>query len=273
MAERTLFPEWRAQNQNTRYPFSSRATLTNDEGRVLLEGVLLDGALYPIGAATGLFLASAEITFQTVTLTLATPTQPAIATGSFDLLNPPDQIIFYDAYGRPAGNLISEGRRLSLFQSWGVGTHTFSAAQTEFAASCVFPTPEVGVRGIRLETGELFVGDVWIVGGAGVVLRASDSSTVEANGDAQSVTNIRIDVVGDPLFRRRLCSPANMFVTPQFVTTLRVVGPNMTFDVTPDASGTVRIATSNDLVADTVLRIHTTATSIEIGAVGSGTNT
>ena len=159
MAERTLFPEWRKQQETTRYPFSERATLTNSTGRVLIEGTFLDAAMYPIGATAGLFISTFEITHQDATLTLATPTQPDLATASFGLVTPPDELVFEDAFGRPAGVIITESRRLGLFQSWGVGTHEFLSTETEFAASVVFPTPEVGVRGIRLETGEVFVGD------------------------------------------------------------------------------------------------------------------
>lgn len=273
MADRVITPEWKASNQNTRFPFSSAATLTNAEGRVLLEGVMLDAALYVIGATAGLFLAAAEVTFQTVTLTLATPTQPDLATGVFDLIRPPDQVVFYDAYGRPAGTLVSESRRLGLFQSWGVGRHEFLAAQTEFAASCVFPTPEVGVRGIRLETGQLFVGDVWLVGDAGVVLRVA-AAVVPVPGTARqrTIQTIRVDVVGDPLFRRRLCQPENLFATPRFLRAIRVVGQNMTFDVAADAGGNVRLSTMDAPGGDTVLRVKTTDAGIEISAVGSVAN-
>ncbi len=271
--ERTLFPQWRKQNEPTKYPFSERATLTNTNNRVLTEGTFLDAALYPIGASAGLYMQSVQIDFQTVTITLSAPGQGVLATGEFPLVTPPDQIVFTDSYGRPAGVLVSEGRRLGLFQSWGVGLHEFLPEESEFAASCVFPTPEIGVRGIVLESGDVFVGDVWIVGDDGVVVR-SETETVPVPGTCgtRQITAIRLDVVGDPLFRRRLCQPSELFDTPRFVQNIHVIGPNMTFDLTPDAAGNVRLATINDLASDTVLRIKTTTDGITIGAVGSVTD-
>lgn len=274
MAERILFPEWRKQNDPTKYPFSDAATLINGEGRFIAEGTFLDAALYPIGDSTGLYLTKAVVAFQTVTLYVGTLINPEMASGEFELVNPPNEVTLFDIYGRPAGVLVSEGRRLGVFQSWGVGTHEFAQGQSEFAASCVFPTPEVGVRGIRLETGELFVGDVWLVGDDGVVFSVSDAQVpVPGTCETRAVRQIRIDVVGDPLFRRRLCQPNNLFETPKFLKQLRVIGPNMDFTVLPDPAGNLNMSVVNDLAADTVLRITQTETGIEIGAVGSVTDT
>jgi hypothetical protein len=130
------------------------------------------------------------------------------------------------------------------------------------------------VRGIQLETGELFVGDVWLVGDDGVVLQ-SEELTVPVPGtcETQTLQVIRVDVVGDPLFRRRLCADANLFSTPQFVQRLRVVGPNMTFDAVPDSNGNVSLTTVDDLAERPVLRIRTKQEGIEISAVGSALNT
>jgi len=273
MAERTLFPQWRKQQETTKYPFSERATLVNSENRVFIEGAFLDAALYPIGANVGLYVSTVTIDFQKVVLTLAAPGQTAIATGEFSLINAEDEIVFFDVYGRPAGVIISESRRLGVFQSWGVGVHEFSREQTEFAATCVFPTPEIGVRGVQLETGELFVGDVWLVGDDGVVLRTEEIEVpVPGTCTTRRLQAIRVDVVGDTLFRRRLCDPANLFTTPRFVQTIEFVGPNMTYSLTPDTSGNALLSTIDDLAADTVLRIKTTPNGIEIGAVGAVTN-
>lgn len=41
MAERILFPEWRKQQEATKYPFAEYATLRNGTGRFFIEGVFL----------------------------------------------------------------------------------------------------------------------------------------------------------------------------------------------------------------------------------------
>lgn len=274
MPERIQFPQWRAENDATRYPFSAAATLVNAAGRVIVEGTFVDAALYPVGAGAGLYVNRVTVDFREVAVYVGTPGQPDLAVGRFPLVDPPDLVALADPVGRPAGVLVSGESRLGLFQTWGEGTHEFEPGETEFAAGCVFPTPEVGVRAVRLATGELFVGDVWLVGGDGVVLRTgTEDVPVPGTCATRRVRTVRVDVVGDPLFRRRLCRPNDLFQTPRFVKTVRVVGPNMTFECGPDAAGNLILTAVNDLAADTVLRVGATADGIEIGAVGSALDT
>lgn len=274
MPEQILYPEWRRQNQTTHYPFSSRASLTNAAGRVFVEGLFIDAALYPIGAGAGLYLSSVAIDHETVLVTLSDPVNGQLATGEIPLINPPDDIVLTDAFGRPAGILVGESQRLSQFQSWGVGLHTFLANDTEFAATVCFPTPEVGVRGIRLDSGELFVGDVWMIGSDGVVLRREvvdvDATCNDAGGSREV---IRVDVVGDPLFRRQLCVPASLFEPPRFIRSIMVVGPNGTLTCEPDAAGNIAITGNNHTANDTVLRIVTTPAGLRVSAVGQQVTT
>ena len=118
----------------------------------------------------------------------------------------------------------------------------------EFAATCVTPMPAAGVRGFTTPDGTLFTGDVWLVGEDGVVVREEDGA-------------VRIDVVGDPLFRRRLCQPVQLFTTPRFVKTIN--------GMRPDARGDFKITAGRALAADTVLRVYTDDTGgITFEAVG-----
>jgi hypothetical protein len=268
MAKQVQGSQWRKQNDPTKYPFAANAKLQNGSGRVIVEGTFLDAALYPIGDATGLFVTSVTVGFQTVTVTVGTEVAPALGTGTFDAIDPPDEVALVDTLGRPAGVLVSEGLRLGLFRSWGVGTHEFLPDETPFCGSCVFPTPEPGLRGITLETGELFIGDVWLIGDDGVVLRASEETRTAGDGTSRRVQVIRVDVVGDPLFRRRLCQPNNLFETPRFLREIRFVGPNMDFVCGPDDAGNVRLAVTNDLVSDTILRLNSTSTGVTVGVAG-----
>lgn len=273
MPERRLYTEWRRSTEATRYPFSERASLVNEEGIVLLEGTFLDAALTVIGAQAGLFLAQAVVDHDQVTLVLGDPQNANLASGSFKLVQPESVISFTDTFGRPAGVLVSESQRLGIFQSWGVGTHVFLPEQTEFAATVCFPTPEAGLRGILLDDGTLFTGDVWLIGDDGVVLRVEDVNLPAVCGlAARTVQVIRVDIVGDPLFRRRLCTPVNLFQTPQVLRRLRVIAPNISFECGPDAAGDIKLAVHNDLIADTVLRLNSTPDGLVIGAIGSETD-
>ncbi len=260
--QRNINREWRAQNDSTRYPFSSQATLTSRDGRSLVEGTFLDAALHPVGGQVGMYLSRVAITHQEVTVWVGDAGSALRCSGTFDLIRPDDLVALFDADGRSAGVLVSESARLGIFQSWGVGEHNFARADSEFCACCCTPTPEAGLRGVRLPDGEVLTGEVWLLGDDGVVLRSSQ----EVVG-GRSVTVVRVDVVGDPLFRRRLCSPDELFVTPNFVKTLRVVHSGGTFDCVPDEHGNVRLAADGE---GTVLRVRTTGDGLVIGMAGKG---
>ncbi len=269
MVERRLHPEWRAENEPTKYPFGSNATLTNDVD-VIIEGVFLDAILYPIGGQERVFLSRVDVNHDTVTVTIGDLINPALAAGSFDLLAPPDRFKLEDEFGRPAGVLVSESIRLSTFQSWIVGTHVFTVDQTEFAATVAVPTPELGVRGILLDDGSLFTDEVFLVGDDGVVLSVEESEIPTRCGvPARPISIIRVDIVGDPLFRRRLCDPNDLFVTPRFVETITFDDGKQKVKCGPDGVGDVKMTANNDLAEDTVLRIRATENGIVFEAVGS----
>jgi hypothetical protein len=267
--ERVTYPEWRRSNDSSKYPFSPRAAMANEEGRIFVEGWALDAAMYVIGADGALFISQVEIDHEEVTFTVGTVSDRALATGTVRLINPEDNIVFEDAYGRPAGIIVSESIRLSIFQAWGVGVHVFEPDQTEFCGAVCFPTPEVGVRGVLLPDGTFVTGDVWLVGDDGVVFRMEEHAMPASCGEpARGIRVVRVDVVGDPLFRRRLCVPTDLFNAPKFIRTVRIEAPNQTFECAPDEAGDLKITVTNDAASDTVLRVVTTPAGIRIGVAG-----
>ncbi len=171
-----------------------------------------------------------------MTLAVGDGTAATLATTAFDPLAPQELLELTDQYGRPAGVLVSDVTRLAVFQTWPLGAHRFQPAATEFCASCVIPMPQVGVQGFLTDDGTLFTGDVWIVGEDGVVVRQDGDGVV------------RFDVVGDPLFRRRLCQPVQLFATPRFIKTVN--------GMKPDERGDFKITVGRALAGDTVLRVY-----------------
>lgn len=262
-------PEFRAEFAPTNYPFSDGALLTNRSGDVIDPASFLDASLYPIGGGPRLRLANVNVTADTVTLTVGDEANAARASGSFSVVDPPAAVPLRDALGRPAGLLVSEPSRLAAFGAWALGDHAFTADQAEFVAACCIPTPEPGVRGVLLDDGTLLTGEVWVVGGAGVVLRTGSAAEVSGPGVTTTTTQIRIDVVGDPLYRRQLCLPDGLFTTPRVIKTVRVVSGPEQFDLTPDEYGNINISVHNAEAGDTVLRVRTTPGGIVFEAVGS----
>lgn len=250
MPERILFPEFRDEYETTRYPFIDGATLTSGDGQTIDADLFLDASLYPIGSIGGfLYLSKITVRPRSVRITVADRSRKEKAFVEFDPLLAPDTLYVTDEWDRPAGVIVSDPLRLSRFTSWAEGDHNFGADATQFVPSCVIPTPEIGVRGILTEKGELFTGDLMIVGQNGVVVRKEEDDV------------IRIDIVGDVLFRRKLCFPIDLFKPPGFVKTINGCGP--------DRFGNFNITVGGHLNEETIVRIRKTDAGLMIEAVGS----
>lgn len=263
-----VHPEFRDYFETTRYPFADSASLDNAEGDFIGESIFLDASFYPVGGTERLYLSRVEITNDEAILTLGDENTDSLASATFSLVDPGDEIRFTDSFGRPAGLIVSEASRLATFQSWSLGTHLFSVGETEFAARVCIPTPEIGLRGILLEDGSVFTDDIWIVGDDGVIVRR-ETVTVPKTGFTDEVEVhevIRIDVVGDPLYRRRLC--ANVFETPRFLRTITFKHGTDEIMCGPDDSGDVKVSVGSQDAEDTTLRLRILDSGLQFEAVG-----
>lgn len=247
MAERILHPEFRDELEFTRYPFADGATLTADTGQQIELDTFLDASLYPIGAQARLHINRVIVTLNQVTITLADSTRNERASAVFDPLAPPDLLLFADDFGRPAGLMVSEVLRMSRFSAWDVGTHRFTQAAAELAASCVIPTPERGVRAVQDAEDNLLTGDLWLLGDNGVAVREEDG-------------HIRVDIVGDPLFVRKLCTPLRLFTVPNFIRTIN--------GCPPDQYGNYNLTVGDHFNQETIVRIYADNGGLVIEAVG-----
>ena len=249
--EETFFnpPDYRDQNDQSRYPFVDGASrLTNEEGLEIAPDIFIDASLYPVGGDGALYLSAISVAPREVTIWVGSAALPELLSVTFD---PYDDELYVlalrDQYDRDGGVLISTPAGLRVFASWPSGTHTFKPAATQFVTSCVIPTPEVGLRGIITENNELLQGDIWIVGDYGVLVRPEGGT-------------IRVDVVGDPLFLRRLCSPLDKFNPTQFLLTINDCGP--------DDYGNFNLSVDDSLAEKTILRIYQQDGAIKIELIG-----
>jgi len=290
MPSQIRHPEWRSSLDDTSYPFSPVVSLKNSAGMVIPSGVFIDAHLYPIGGDCGTYLSKVVVSSGIITLHIGDDGSESVATTEI-AINALDQytstsgdtvIQLKDAYQRPAGVFVSTPLRISIFAGFGSGEHTFTKAQTEFVATVCMPTPAIGVRGVILPDGSTLTGDVWLVGGSGVILSYLDTEVI-GNCDVLSVEypTIRIDAVGDPLFLRRLCEVENpnpdedLFLTPKFIRAINVVntseeGSSNSWEAVPDAHGRIFVQGNDSLAAKASLRVRTTSEgTLELSVAGS----
>jgi hypothetical protein len=249
MVEHLRHPEWRDELEDVAYPFADGSTLVSTDGFAFSNETFVDASVYPIGGGEGMYISQAIISNREVELHVGDPTTLSLAKATFDPLDPPEEVMLFDDFGRPAGILVARENQLSSFQAWPPGTQTFLTTATQFAARATIPTPEIAVRGILTEAGDVVTGDIWIVGEDGVVIREEDG-------------NIRVDIVGDPLFLRRLCEGvgANLFRTPTFLRTINGKGP--------DDYGNFHINVGDHVAPDTVLRITPSGNGLLFEVIG-----
>lgn len=248
MSERRLFPEFREQFRSTRYPFADSATLAS--GTVTLPAAaFLDASLYIIGAAESVYIHAIDVQPRNITFRFGDRLRTGLATAQFDPLAAADVVPVFDSYARPAGVLVVDPEQLAQFSSWELGTYSFTNAATLLVPSCVIPLPESGVRGVVTDDDQLITHELVVVGSNGVVVREEEPGV------------IRVDVVGDPLFRRKLCEPVELFQTPRWIKTIN--------GCAPDADGHFNLTPGDHLKDDPIVRIYATDVGLMISAVGT----
>lgn len=256
-ASRILFPDFREEQKDSRYPFVDTARLLANDGVTAIQrDTFIDAVFHIIGAGKRIYISAVSITPQKINITFGDETNPALAFTSFApsplAATPSGGLAIYDFLGRPAGMLVATKENLSLFTGWSIGEYTFSIVATEFVSTTVIPAKEPGVRGIMPATKELATGDLWLIGDNGVTFRH------EGVQDGKQI--VRVDVVGVPLFKRAICTPYDRFQSKNFVRTIN--------NCPPDEFGNFTITATGHEVDDTVLRVTQSDGIIFIDAVG-----
>lgn len=260
-SSRILFPQFRDEQSDSKYPFTDDSSLQPSNGLTPLQKeAIIDAVFYPIGGGEAVYLSQIvvnEISFRFVVLTV----DPEVEiTAQYDWSELPDSgqfsLTFSDAYDRPAGILLVAADRVKALSGWAPGTYTFTSSSAQFVSTTFIPAKEPGVRAIKTEQNDFLTGDVWLLGDAGVVLRTEDAHTV------------RVDIIGDALFRRRACADADKVFPPKrFLKTINGCPPDEHGNFTLTATDK-HLPNSAD---DTVLRIYPTLSGVVIEAIGGGT--
>lgn len=252
---RIIFPDFREEQSDSRYPFADSATLRDRTGaREIPRDAFIDAVVHTIGAGRKAYISRITVDNNLITITVSNTENTVTAAATYNPLSPPQNghVALLDQLGRPAGLLILTQNALALFGGWGVGAYVFNATATEFVATVVIPAKENCVRAITNNADQFYTGDVWLIGGNGVVVRAVDAQTV------------RVDIMGEPLFKRILCDTEEAPFEPG--NTLRTIN-----GCGPDEFGNFTLTVTNTAqVADPVLRISPSGDALTISAVGTG---
>ena len=244
-----VFPEFRDEWESLNYPFSDNSTLTTTDGLVIDPSLFLDASVYPAGLSAGGRLVSITGTDTSIIFTVGDALSVNLATATLDKTSLPTVLPLQDSYNRSAGMFLIDPTLLAVIRTWSNGVHRFAVGTADFVASACIPSPAVAVEGVTTNGTELLTGEVWMVGDRGVVLTKTPNQP-----------EIRVDVVGDPLFVRRLCAPVQQFTTPRFIQTIN--------GQKPDKNGNYNITVSNALTPDTILRIYAKDGALQIESAG-----
>lgn len=228
---RIVHPQYRDDNYDTLYPFADNAVLTGSRGYGFTNLTFIDAVLHPPGRTLPQRLTSVVVASLQATLVIGDDSGDSCSC-IVDLTNPSGVLPLKDAVGRPAGLLLADVDQLTLLQNWELGTHTFASAG--FVASATIPDPQIYAKGVT-DGATTVTGDVWLVGEDGVLLTEEDGT-------------IRIDIVGDPLFRRAQCGETASFTAPNYLKTINGIAPN--------ARGMFYLFASQTLTDFPALRVH-----------------
>ena len=242
------FSEWRTSNKHGgKFPFSMNATLTNGDV-TLPASAFIDMRLHAINGQVRQYVSQVQRTDTQYIITFS-DSDDTLASATFNIVDMPTltRIDIVDTAGRPAGVIVTSPQRISAISAIPIGTHVFTDDQTEIDAVVVTPLPQTGVRSMVTPAGDVCFGDVWLVGGTGVVLETQDSDKIVVN------------ITGDVLFKRQQCESTG-FDVPCFIKTIN--------GQPPDEYGDFKIKICGLESSDTVLRIVPGDSGLTITAVG-----
>lgn len=256
--ERILFPQFRDEQNTSRYPFTDSSVLVETEtGLAIANGVFVDATFYPIGGGGSIYLQSIVIGAPGFEFVVTTTSPAVTIRGKYDWRSPPENgvIPFYDAFGRPAGMALVNVENMRQFNSWTQKTYSFGQRSAQFVATTFVPAKEPGVRALRSTANSFLTGDVWFIGDGGIVVRAEGEHT------------IRFDIVGIPLYRRYACAGAEAVFPPKrFVKTINGCPPDEYGNFTITANPLHPNLPANQ--KDVVLRVYPTTNGVVLEALG-----
>jgi hypothetical protein len=185
--------QWEAENRRNPYPFVDTATLRDSSGIVTISpSWVLDAKFWPsMASASRVYLKEINRTKDMLTITIASLDEDLCTTETTDFTK--RRLAFYNANSQQVGFMsFAEGGLVSLHDI-PTGVYRFASDASEFVASALAVEVLTGLNSIKGQTGDALREDFRIVGGEGVML-------IKGSGN-----KIRVDIIGDPYYRRDVC--------------------------------------------------------------------
>ena len=225
-----LFTEFENENVLRVYPFASGCTTADTTGSQIGIGVLVDAALYPVNPTGELYLSrigvdgTISISDDKGVVMTATASNGAI-------------LEFYDtsSFRRHVGTLVASSADALAVLVNVYHDRVFTAKETRFAASCVFPIVNDGV--LSLDIGGLGPAD-------GNVAFANDDNDVVRVATSQNGDKLRFDVIPKPHVAK-LSSIQHIFCVVDGRTPFRIQKVDLNGDNIVNKSNTVVLYLDN----------------------------
>lgn len=236
------------------YPFRDNATYRSLDGTEIPRAAFQNAILHADGMVEDVHVQKIEVTRNRIRITVRDGEQGEIGAGETTSDN---EVVIYNPNNQRVG-LITGNFDLLRGAVPGPSTLRFGDADLPFVGSVLVPRTSTRVSGIRVDGSNPVGGDLWLVGGEGLVIRVENNT-------------LTLHAVGDKYAARRFCERAGAnFTTPRPLKRLVVQkgdGPSTT--LTPDALGNIQIFPGVSVSQDNVLRIRKVGNGLRISAIGN----
>jgi hypothetical protein len=251
-------PQWRNQNESSKYPFTDASSLTIAGLFDLPVSVFVDARIFIPGLVGVASLLSVDVSIDYVTLTVGNQSDPniiGIATIRTD--DPAEVVSLRTVSGNVCGTLVAGVSRWAELIALPVGNYTFIAGTADFLPAVTVMVPLTSEK--LLGPGGESLGDIIrLVGENGVRLdcQSDDNSTV-----------IHVHAVGDPLYRITECN-VEVAIASRVIENVVFQSGDTTVQCSPDQLGRIFILPATYSQQDVALRVITTTGGIRFALAG-----
>jgi len=189
---RQIDQQWTDIHRDDPYPFKDTATLRSNTGELVIDRRwFVEARLWPITNSSRVYLRTLFREGTTLTMQVASDLG-TLATAVVAVDSSARRAVFVDASGLQVGFIQASAGGFGFIMDYPEGSYRFGLPATEFMPTVVTPQVRGGATQIKDDAGTFLTGNWRFVGGEGVALVKDDDS-------------IRIDLIGDELYRRDTC--------------------------------------------------------------------